>query len=300
VLVHYADHLKVPLPEGHRFPMGKYALLKERLLARGLVRPDELVAAEPVAVAELERVHAREYVKAFVDGTIDEKAMRVIGFPWSPGLVARTLASAGGTLMAARAALRDGIAGNLAGGTHHAFADRGSGYCVFNDLAVAAKAMVAEGKTRRVLVVDVDVHQGDGTAAIFAGSEDVYTVSLHGERNFPFKKQQSWLDVELPDGTGDEAYLMALVPALGKAFEAARPDLMLVQAGVDALATDKLGRLSLSQQGVRARDEQILGLAKEKGVPVVLTLGGGYGEPIETSVEGHVGTYEVARRLFPR
>jgi len=200
--------------------------------------------------------------------------------------------------MAARAALEDGIATNLAGGTHHAARAEGSGYCVFNDLAVTACAMRAEGRARRVLVVDVDVHQGDGTAAIFAGDPDVFTLSLHGARNFPFRKQQSSLDVELPDGTTDEMYLMALAPALARSFDASRPELVLVQAGVDALAEDRLGRLSLSHEGLYARDEQILASCHARGVPVVLTLGGGYADPIDASVEAHAGTYEVARRIF--
>ncbi len=298
--VHYSDHHVVPLPAGHRFPMGKYARLRALLLARGLVREDELVRAEPAPLAALLGAHDEAYVRAFLAGQLDERAMRKIGLPWSEALVARTLASAGGTLMAARAALAagEGIAANLAGGTHHAAAAEGSGYCVFNDLAIAARAMRAEGRARRVLIVDVDVHQGDGTAAIFAGDPDVFTLSLHGARNFPFRKQQSSLDVELPDGTTDEMYLMALAPALVRAFDTARPELVLVQAGVDALAEDRLGRLSLTLEGLRARDQQILGTCHARGVPVVLTLGGGYAEPIEASVEAHAGTYAVARRIY--
>jgi len=288
----------VPLPAGHRFPMGKYAKLRALLLARGLVRDAELIAAEPAPLAALLGAHDEAYVRGFLAGALDERAMRKIGFPWSEALVARTLASAGGTLMAARAALVDGIATNLAGGTHHAAAGEGSGYCVFNDLAVAARAMQAEGRARRILIVDVDVHQGDGTAAIFAGDPDVLTLSLHGARNFPFRKQQSWLDVELPDGTTDEMYLMALAPALQRGFETARPELVLVQAGVDALAEDRLGRLALTHEGLRARDEQILGMCRARGVPVVLTLGGGYAEPIDLSVEAHAGTYAVVRQIY--
>jgi acetoin utilization deacetylase AcuC-like enzyme len=298
VRVHCSDQYQVPLPSGHRFPMGKYAKLRALLVARGLVAPDELVDAEPAPIAALLGAHDEAYVRAFLAGRLDERAMRKIGFPWSPALVARTLASAGGTLMAARAAFADGIAANLAGGTHHAAFAEGSGYCVFNDLAVATRAMQAEGRARRVLIVDVDVHQGDGTAQIFAGDPEVFTLSLHGARNFPFRKQQSSLDVELPDGTTDEMYLMALAPALARAFAAARPELVLVQAGVDALAEDRLGRLSLSHDGLRARDEQILASCRAHGVPVVLTLGGGYAEPIDASVEAHAGTYEVARRLY--
>lgn len=288
----------VALPAGHRFPMGKYARLRALLRERGLVRDEELVPSPPAPAWALELAHDAAYVRAVLDGTLDERAQRVLGFPWSEALVARSLASAGGTLAAARAALEDGIAGNLAGGTHHAFRDHGSGYCVFNDLAVAALAVLAEGRVGRVLIVDVDVHQGDGTAAILAGDERVFTLSVHGAKNFPFRKQRSTLDVELPDGTGDEAYLMALAPVLMRAFDAARPDLVLVQAGVDPLADDKLGRLSLSLDGLAARDEQILATCKTRGVPVALTLGGGYADPIDKSVEAHAQTYAVARRLF--
>jgi acetoin utilization deacetylase AcuC-like enzyme len=296
--VHTSDQYVVALPPGHRFPMGKYARLRALLLERGLVRADELIPAEPAPLEALVRAHDEGYVRAFLAGTLDERAMRKIGFPWSEALVGRTLASAGGTLMAARAALEDGIAANLAGGTHHAARAEGSGYCVFNDLAVAACAMRAEGRARRVLVVDVDVHQGDGTAAIFAGEPDVFTLSVHGARNFPFRKQQSSLDVELPDGSTDEMYLMALAPALARSFDAATPDLVLVQAGVDALAEDRLGRLSLTHEGLRARDEQILRECHTRGVPVVLTLGGGYAQPIDASVEAHAGTYAVARTIY--
>jgi acetoin utilization deacetylase AcuC-like enzyme len=298
VRVHFSDHHVVALPAGHRFPMGKYARLRALLRERGLVRDEELVPSPPAPAWALELAHDAAYVRAVLDGTLDERAQRVLGFPWSEALVARSLASAGGTLAAARAALEDGIAGNLAGGTHHAFRDHGSGYCVFNDLAVAALAVLAEGRVGRVLIVDVDVHQGDGTAAILAGDERVFTLSVHGAKNFPFRKQRSTLDVELPDGTGDEAYLMALAPVLMRAFDAARPDLVLVQAGVDPLADDKLGRLSLSLDGLAARDEQILATCKTRGVPVALTLGGGYADPIDKSVEAHAQTYAVARRLF--
>jgi acetoin utilization deacetylase AcuC-like enzyme len=297
VKVFTSDQHEVPLPPGHRFPMGKYAALRRRLLERCLLGAEDLVPAEPAPREALERAHDPAYVRAFLDGSIDDKAMRKIGFPWSEALVRRTLASAGGTLAAMRAARQDGIAGNLAGGTHHAAHAEGSGFCVFNDLAVAAHAALADG-VERVLIVDVDVHQGDGTAKIFAGEPAVFTLSLHGAKNFPFKKPEGSLDVELPDGTGDEAYLMVLVPALRQAFAACDPQLVLVQAGVDALAEDKLGRLNLTLEGLKARDEQILGLCRERGVPTVLTLGGGYAEPISVSVEAHAGTYEVARRVF--
>lgn len=288
----------VPLPAGHRFPMGKYARLRALLLERGVVRPDDLVPVDPAPLALVERVHDPAYVQAVVSGTLDERAMRRIGFPWSEALVRRSLASAHGTLLAARAALADGIAGNLAGGTHHAFRDHGTGYCVFNDIACAAVTLLAEGAVRRVLVVDVDVHQGDGTAALFAGDARVFTLSLHGAKNFPFRKERSDLDVELPDGCGDDEYLTALQPALTTAWERARPDLVFLQGGVDGLGEDKLGRLGLTHSGLRVRDRLILETARTHGVPIALTLGGGYADPLEASIRAHVGTYEVAREVF--
>jgi acetoin utilization deacetylase AcuC-like enzyme len=293
--VHTTDHHVVPLPPGHRFPSGKYGLLKDRLAARPEL---ELIPVEPIARELIELVHDRDYVRAIYDGTIDERAIRKIGFPWSEGMVRRAGASTHGTLCAARDALELGIGANLAGGTHHAFRDHGAGYCVWNDLAVAAVTLLEEGRVRRVLVVDVDVHQGDGTAAIFAGDDRVFTLSLHGAKNFPFRKERSDLDVELADDTADREYLRALDGALGAAWEKARPELIFLQGGVDGLAEDKLGRLSLTHDGLRARDEKILGMAKARGVPIVLTLGGGYADPISASVAGHAGTYDVACELY--
>jgi acetoin utilization deacetylase AcuC-like enzyme len=298
VWVTYSDHFLVPLPEGHRFPMGKYAELRRRLLARGILRPEELHPSVEAPVPALLGAHTEAYVRAICDGSIDARAMRRIGLPWSPALVARSRASTGGTLAAAREALTRGFAGNLAGGTHHAFADHGAGFCVFNDIAVATRALLAEGRVARVLVVDVDVHQGDGTAAILGGDPRVFTLSLHGAKNFPFHKQRSDLDVELPDGTGDAAYLAALRPALLRALDRGRPDLVFVQGGVDALAEDTLGRLALTHGGLRARDEHVLGTMHHLGVPVALTLGGGYARPLEATIDAHVGTYEVARALY--
>jgi acetoin utilization deacetylase AcuC-like enzyme len=293
------DHEEVPLPPGHRFPMSKYARLRAALLAEEVVRPEEIVEVQPGAeiVEAVRRVHDSAYVEGFLSGKLDERAQRRIGFPWSPGLVRRTLASAYGTLRAARAALDDGIAANLAGGTHHAHADFGSGYCVFNDIAVATRALLDDGSARRVLVIDVDVHQGDGTATIFAGEPAVFTLSLHGARNFPFRKERSSLDVELADGCGDEEYLLRLREALMEAFATA-PDFVFVQGGVDALAEDRLGRLALTLEGLYRRDETIFWETRRRGIPTVLTLGGGYASPIELSVAAHVGTYRAVRAVY--
>jgi acetoin utilization deacetylase AcuC-like enzyme len=298
VRVWYSDPFEVPLPEGHRFPMGKYRRLRELLLERGVLTADQLQVSEPIAREFLEQVHGRAYLDACFDGTLDEAALRRIGFPWSPGLLKRSLASAGGTLSAARWALEHGAAGNLAGGTHHAHADFGSGYCVFNDLAVTAATLLEERKVERVLIVDLDVHQGDGTASIFTNEQRVFTFSMHGAKNFPFRKQVSTRDVELPDGCDDAHYLGLLDQHLPEVFEASAPSLVLYQAGVDALREDALGRLHLSHEGLRQRDRRVFDLCWSRAVPIAVTLGGGYAKPIEATIEACVGTYVELRRRY--
>jgi acetoin utilization deacetylase AcuC-like enzyme len=296
--VWYSDPYEVPLPEGHRFPMGKYRRVRERLLELGVLSPEHCALAEAVSEHDLLRVHTPGYVRACFDGTLDEAAQRRIGFPWSKALLVRSLASAGGTLAAARWALDHGASGNLAGGTHHAHADFGSGYCVFNDLAVTAAALLDEGRVERVLVVDLDVHQGDGTAAIFHAEPRVFTFSMHGAKNFPFRKQTSTRDVELPDGCDDARYLDLLDEHLPQVFEASAPSVVLYQAGVDALKEDTLGRLHLTHAGLRERDRRVFDLCWSRAVPVVVTLGGGYAKPIEATIEACVGTYAELRRRF--
>ncbi len=290
VRVHYCDHHEIPLPEGHRFPIRKYRLLRERLEACGWF---ELEAAPFARVEEIELAHDPAYVRAFLDGAISAAAMRRIGFPWSQGLVDRTLASAGSTLAGARWALTHGIAGGLAGGTHHAFRAEGAGFCVFNDIAIAIRALQKDAAIRRAAVVDLDVHQGDGTAAIFEGDPDVLTLSIHGAKNFPFRKQTSAIDIELADGTADREYLERLSGVLPRVWEFA-PEIVFFQAGVDALATDRLGRLALTPEGMLERDRMVIGEAARRGIPLVITLGGGYSEPIEATVEAHANTFLVA------
>ena len=243
------------------------------------------------------RVHGHEYVDRFLDGTLDRQVMRRIGFPWSAALVRRTLASAGATLGATRLALKLGFGGTLAGGTHHAFRDEGAGFCVFNDLAIAIEWARAEGRVERAAIVDLDVHQGDGTAAIFAGDNGVFTLSVHGERNFPFRKQKSSLDVELPDGTNDASYLAALEPALAEAWKFS-PQLLLYQAGVDGLQSDRLGRLSLTLDGLRQRDLAVIGGAHSRQIPIVVTIGGGYSNPIENAVMASAQTFLTAAEIY--
>ena len=294
----YADAHEVPLPPQHRFPMAKYRALRERLVAQGILRAEALTPGPLLPRELLALAHRPAYLDACFQGTWDEAAQRRLGFPWSEALLRRSLSSVGGTLAAARHALTTGFAGNLAGGTHHAAADFGSGYCVFNDLAVTTLALLAEGRVGRVLIVDLDVHQGDGTASILAAEPRAFTFSMHGEKNFPFRKQQSSLDVGLPDGCGDEAYLELLDLHLPRVLEAARPDLVLYQAGVDPLREDALGRLHLSHAGLRARDRRVFEAAHWRGVPVALTLGGGYARPIEATLLAHEGTWLEARAVF--
>jgi acetoin utilization deacetylase AcuC-like enzyme len=289
--IYYSDTYTVDLPPEHRFPMEKYRLLRDTLLAEHVVDPSELYESPPATRDQLVLAHTADYVDALTDGSVDPLIVRRIGIPWSPEFARRSYASVGGTIAASRAALRDGIAGNLAGGTHHAMRDRGEGYCVFNDIATAALLLLAEDAVRRVAVVDLDVHQGNGTADILGNDRRVFTLSLHGEKNFPFTKVSSTLDIGLADGTGDDEYLAALAPALERvrAFE---PDIVFYQAGVDPLECDRLGRLSLTHDGLMERDRRVLSAF---GCPLVLTLGGGYAVPISETVRGHVNTYRVVK-----
>ena len=288
---YYTDHFVLPLPAGHRFPMAKYAAL------RGLVseaRLAQLRVPEPVADAELERVHTPDYVLRVSRGTLAPAAQRAIGFPWSPEMVERARRSVGATLAACRAALEDGVAVNLAGGTHHAFPDHGEGFCVFNDAAVAIRALQAAGLVRRVLLVDCDVHQGNGTAAVFRGDERVFTLDLFADRNYPFRKESPDFPVPLPDGTGDAAYLERLNEALPRALAAARPDLAIYVSGADPHAGDRLGRLSLTKQGLEQRDRAVFETLRRASVPVAVTMAGGYGRNLDDTVDIHLATVRQA------
>lgn len=295
MIAHYCDHFEVVLPPKHRFPMRKYGMLRDRLHADGVVDAESMSPAEPAPIEDILAVHDADYVQGFLAGTLDRKVIQRIGFPWSDAMVMRSLGSVGSTLAAVERAMVDGIAGSLAGGTHHAHAGFGSGFCIFNDLAIAARRLLDRGAVKRVLVFDVDVHQGDGTAAIFAGDDRVFTTSIHGEKNFPSRKPASDLDVPLVDGTRDDEYLAALDRALDESMERSRPDVVLYQGGVDVLEADRLGRLSLSPEGVLERDRRALTRFRGEGVPVALTLGGGYADPIDASVDAYVGTYRAAR-----
>ena len=292
--LYYSDHHTIPLPEGHKFPAQKYRLLRAALAATGRFRFEP---APPAAETAIALAHDPAYVRHFLAGTLDPRIMRRIGFPWSEQLVRRTLASVGGTLAAAADALATGFGGNLAGGTHHAYRHEGSGFCVFNDLAVAILSLRRDGRVHRVAVLDLDVHQGDGTAAIFAEDPDVLTISLHGENNFPFRKQRSMIDIALPDGLGDEEYLPRLREVIPR-ISSYQPDLLLYQSGVDALAGDRLGRLALSHAGLVERDRLVLEFSKLHAIPIVVTLGGGYGDPIARTVEAHTNTFRTAAEVM--
>jgi acetoin utilization deacetylase AcuC-like enzyme len=288
----------IPLPPGHRFPIAKYALLREAVVAEGVV-PRALV--HDPARAPLEdvlRVHDRAYIDRFTAGTLPAAEQRTMGFPWSPELVERSFRAAGGTLEAAEHALGAGIAMNLAGGTHHAFATHGEGFCVLNDVAIAVRALRARGLVRRAAVIDLDVHQGNGTHAIFAGDEDTYTFSMHGRRNYPFRKVAGRLDLELEDGTADQEYLARLEGVLSMVLASAQADLVFYLAGADPHEGDTLGRLKLSFDGLMRRDAMVLDACRAVGVPVAITIAGGYGRDIADTVRVHVNTARIARSFL--
>jgi acetoin utilization deacetylase AcuC-like enzyme len=293
----YTDVFVLPLPEGHRFPMAKYSLLRQRVAESGLTAPDDLLVPHAATDEEILRAHSEDYLRRVVEGRLTEAEVRRIGFPWSPGMVERSRRSSGATVEACRAALEEGVAVNLAGGTHHAFRDCGEGYCVFNDSAVAARAMQAEGRARRVAILDCDVHQGNGTAAIFRDDPTVFTFSIHGAKNFPLRKETSDLDIDLPDGCGDAEYLEALERGLRVVLERAHADLAIYLAGADPFEDDKLGRLKLTKQGLAERDCLVFGRCRAAGLPVAVTMAGGYPRRVEDAVDTHFQTVRLAAEM---
>ena len=278
--------------------MPKYRLLRTALVKEGILRPEELIPADLVPLEALALVHTSRWLEAVLHGRLSEAEVRRLGFPWSEALVARSRAAVGGTCAAAALALEEDFAANLAGGTHHGFADHGEGFCVFNDIAVSIRALQAQGRISRAVVVDLDVHQGNGTAAVFAEDASVFTFSMHGEHNFPFRKHHSSLDLGLEDGTTDAAYLDALYRHLPHVLDTARPDLVYYQAGVDPLAEDTLGRLALTRAGLETRDRFVFESARRRNLPLVVTLGGGYARPLEATIDAHLGTYRAARDVY--
>lgn len=290
----YSDTFVLPLPADHRFPMAKYSGLRQALLASHVVSENDLFEAPQATWQDLALVHTAEYLAAVADGSLSREMQRRIGFPWSLEMVERSRRSVGATIAAARAATAEGSAANLAGGTHHAFADRGEGYCVLNDVAVATRVLQRDGAARRVLVVDCDVHQGNGTAAIFAGDPDVFTFSMHGAKNYPFKKEASDLDVELEDGTGDDLYLSLLEQSLDMVLAGQAPDVVFYLAGADPYEGDRLGRLKLTIAGLQQRDHLVLSRCADEGIPIVITMSGGYAHRVEDIVTIHVNTIRTA------
>ena len=284
------DPTTFPLPAGHRFPLAKYRLLRERLVGDGLVAAADVAFPGPIGWTELGRVHDAGLLHRIRTGALGERERRGLGLPWSPQLVERGRRSVTGTLEAAQDALAHGVAMNLGGGTHHAGRDFARGFCLFNDVAVATDVLRRTGQARRVLVVDCDVHQGDGTAQLLGGDPEAFALSLHGARNYPFRRIPSDLDVDLPTGTGDGAYLAALDDALDVALPAARADLAFFLAGADPWEGDRLGRLALTKAGLRARDELVLDRLGSAGVPVCVVLAGGYAEDVRDTVDINAGT----------
>ena len=279
----------------HSYPMDKYRLVAERLVNDQTLSPEELLEPEAAPLDDVLRVHTPEYVHAFINGTLERKAQLRLGLPWSPELVRRAFAVLGGTYGAARAALEDGIAANLAGGTHHAFADHGEGYCIFNDHVIVLRRLRVEGLVQRFLIVDLDVHQGNGTAALCRDDAEVFTFSMHSETNYPARKEHSSWDIGLADGTTDKQYLDILTHALPQILQRFRPDLILYQAGVDVLAGDRFGKLALTMEGVGERDRVVCDFARRAGIPLIVTLGGGYARDINQIVEAHCQTIRIAR-----
>ena len=297
--VFYTDHYVLPLPPWHRFPMQKYALLRERVEQAGIAR-EPLSVPEAASDVQLLQAHSAGYLERVKRGALSPEEQRRIGFPWSEQMVERSRRSSGATLAASRAALSDGAAVNLAGGTHHAFRDRGEGYCVFNDAAVAARTLQSEGLAQRVAIVDCDVHQGNGTASILADDPTVYTFSVHAANNYPFDKETSDLDIELPDGTGDQAYLAAVERGVCTALSAAQPQLVIFLAGADPFEGDRLGRLKVSKRGLAQRDRLVLDLCRHAGVAVAVTMAGGYARRIEDCVDIHFTTVLTAAETIAR
>ena len=295
--VFYSDRFVLPLPEGHRFPMVKYSMLRERVEAAGFCGPGELRLPEAVTDREILRAHDEAYLRRVVDGTIPKKEMRRIGFPWSEEMVERSRRASGGTLGACRAALEEGFAANLAGGTHHSFADRGEGYCVFNDSAITARALQAEGLVEKVVLIDTDVHQGNGSASILRDDDSIFTFSIHGAKNFPFHKEESDLDVALPDGADDTEFLSALEDGLEKALESLDVQLAIYLAGADPFEGDRLGRLCVSKDGLAERDRMVLETCRKRNIPVALTMAGGYANEIENTVDIHFQSIMKAAEL---
>jgi len=295
--IFYSPFYYADIGEGHVFPIKKFELVRDKLLGEGTLQNEEIIEPQPAKTEDLLLVHTEDYITRLVDGTLTVKEVRKLGLPWSKSLVRRTFLAVSGTINASFQALESGIASNLAGGTHHAFPDRGEGFCVLNDVAVAIRVLQREKAAQRFLIVDCDVHQGNGTAFIFQNEEEIFTFSMHGAKNYPLFKEKSNLDIELPDRTSDTEYLEILNEALPRIF-LHNPDIIFYLGGADPFEKDKLGRLGLTMQGLRARDEMVLEFAKQREVPIVTVMSGGYALDINDTVEIHCNTIRAAKKIF--
>ncbi len=295
----YSPYYYAEIGEGHVFPIKKFELVRDRLFAEGTLREDEIIEPLPAKIEDLRLVHTEDYLTRLIDGTLSAKEIRKLGLPWSQSLVRRTFLAVSGTINASFSALETGISSNLAGGTHHAFPDRGEGFCVLNDVAVAIRVLQREKLAKRFLIIDCDVHQGNGTAFIFQDEQEVFTFSMHGEKNYPLFKEKSNLDIELRDGTSDKEYLETLSEALPRIFMH-DPDLVFYLGGADPFEKDKLGRLGLSFEGLMRRDEMVLEFARDREVPIVTTMSGGYAKDINDTVEIHSNTIRAVKKVFGR
>ena len=296
----YSDTFELPLPDRHRFPMSKYRLLRERILQDSIASQCELSLPAAATNEQLSRVHSQEYVEAICAGNLSNVEIRRIGFPWSLAMVERSRRSTGASIEAGFAALEDGVAGNLAGGTHHAFKENGQGFCVFNDVCVAARALQGEGRVKKVLVVDCDVHQGNGTSSIARGDASLFSFSMHCEKNYPFQKTGGDCDIPLPVGTTDTLYLEKLETELKNVFDLFLPDFVFYLAGADPYTKDRLGLLDLSKDGLATRDRIVMSLCHEKGVPIAFAMAGGYAPEISDIVDIHFQTVKIAVESWAR
>lgn len=296
--VAWSEIYALEVPEGHRFPMEKYDLLPRQLLHEGTIHSDQLFKPDPLSTQTVQLAHDRAYIRKLLELDLSRKEMRAIGLPLSRGLIEREFQIMGGTLQAARFARTDGVAFNVAGGTHHAFADRGEGFCLLNDFAIAALALLKSGEISSGLIVDLDVHQGNGTAEILSNVDDIFTFSFHGASNYPLRKQKSDLDISFRDGTKDHDYLKTLKEILPAVLDKVRPQMVFYLSGVDVLMQDQLGRLSLTLEGCKERDRVVLEAAYSKGIPIVAAMGGGYSKDIKVIVEAHANTFRLAREIW--
>ena len=287
-----------PLPKGHRFPMDKYSLIPQQLIYEGTVQDKQFFHPDPISEEIILLTHSAKYWEDLKNQTLSEKEIRAIGFPMTPLLVERGRHIAAGTLQCVEYAIKHGISMNAAGGTHHSFKEKGEGFCVFNDIAIAANHLIHSNKFNNILIVDLDVHQGNGSASIFNGQGQVFTFSMHGAKNYPFRKEASHLDIGLPDGTEDDAYLKILFNILPRVIDQHRPEIIFYQAGVDILTTDRLGRLSVSREGCRKRDKYVMEICKKNKIPLVVTMGGGYSPQLSHIIEAHANTFRTATEVY--